>query len=186
MALAIVGAVFVLGASIGLWCKRDRGAVVAEPSEFGAGLVVCLAKFSEHLWSPMAEQYLRMHRWTQLDADARRKLEAEAIRHPIGDAAALIADVQVGSAFGDSEEEMLSRALELWANGASDHFYDLDRDRAPEPLRELAELMLQMGHGFRSDRTWTHEDWDRVQRLWRDSCMELDRKLGTRPDWGRW
>lgn len=111
-------------------------------SEFGAGIIVCLAKFSEHLHHDIINKY-------QKDFDN------------------------------------FSSNLELIMNGASDHFYDLDRDRSPQSLLELADLSLAIGHGF-TGKTWTEADLKRIRFLWQRSCEELDIKLGTNPDWGAW
>src|ERR1044072_4426996 len=82
-----------------------------------------------------------------------------------------------------TKEKVVSSYIELWANAASDHFYDLDRNLARPPLCELADLTLKMGHGF-TDTVWTVEDMDRVRELWKESCLALDLRLGTIPDWG--
>lgn len=120
-------------------------------SEFGAGIVVCLAKFSEHLWNGQ-------------DPSMNKD----------------IVDIWVS----EDEGAAYSRAVELWANGASDHFYDLD-EKAPAPLKELASLTLKMGHGFTGQK-WTKADMDRVRELWRESCLAVDRMLEVEPDWGQW
>lgn len=130
-----------------------------EQSEFGSGIVVCLAKFSEHLWND---------REPSLDgelSDGSRSMR--------------------GSKFYDSDEHLYSREVEIWANGASDHFYDLDR-RAPKALRELASLTLEMGHGF-TGKVWTPDDMKRVRELWKESCLAIDRRmLHVKADWGEW
>ena len=111
-------------------------------SEFGAGIVVCLAKFSEHL-SPEA-----FERWKKASID-------------------------------------FSDALELQMNGASDHFYDLDRNKSPPSLIKLADLTLEIGHDS-VNKEWTKKDLFRIRNLWQKSCEELDLQLGTKPDWGEW
>jgi hypothetical protein len=127
-----------------------------EGSEYGAGIVVCLAKFTEHLW-------------TREPGSAGELSDlSRAIMRP-----------------GDTKAKLYSHEVERWANGASDHFYDLD-ERAPEPLKELASLTLRMGHGFTGE-TWTADDMGRVRALWKESCLAVDEMLGIEdPDWGRW
>lgn len=121
-------------------------------SEFGAGIVVCLAKFSEHLWSPR---------------DPSRARETPLPHTQREDPAMVLSD-----------------EIEMWANGASDHFYDLD-ERAPKPLKELAALTLQMGHSF-TGKQWTNADMERVRELWRESCLAVDAMLEVEADWGKW
>lgn len=77
-----------------------------------------------------------------------------------------------------------SHSVELWMNGASDHMYDLD-DKAPQSLKELAQLSLSMGHGF-TGNTWTLDDVNKLRMLWQMSAIEVDRMLGIEPDWGQW
>ena len=123
-------------------------------------------------------------RWTEAEA-ARRAEEAQ--RFPMGDSAAKLARMALFESHGErtGKERAIAMAIEMWMNGASDHFYDLDRERAPAVLCELADLTLKIGHGF-SDETWTIETVDRIRELWRESCLAVDRQLGTEPDWGSW
>lgn len=107
-------------------------------SEFGSGVVICLAKFSEHL--------SHIRKYDKLDFTDR---------------------------------------LELTMNAASDHFYDLDRDKAPESLCKLADKALEIGHGF-TGKTYLQKDFEEIYDLWRRSCEELDDMLGVKGDWGEW
>lgn len=164
--------------------SEPETATTVERSEFGAGVVVCLAKFSEHLGTAQERtinQLAGLIRGTtaierlgkeaawKLDFEKRYRREHGWSKHPKA----------------TSEEVALSDSIEMWANAASDHFYDLDEARAPKPLRELAELTLRMGHGF-EDTLWTVDDFDRVRVLWRESCLAVDEQLGAAPDWGEW
>jgi len=160
---------------------------VSGQSEFGAGLVVCLAKFSEHLRNHSAEAVMYLHQWDTLDETQREARRNEAQRSPRGDAAVFLTriDYYLTSQFFTTPETRLSEALWSWANGASDHFYDLDRKKAPPSLRKLADFTLTMGHGFGGE-TWTWEHWEEILKLWRQACLALDRRLGTTPDWGEW
>ncbi len=158
---------------------------MSDESEFGRGVVVCLAKFSEHLFNRQAVTVMNEIRFSEMSGDDKYVEESEARTHPRGDAAQRIAGRMYSGMLGHLTGNPVSEALEMWANGASDHFYDLDRDRAPQPLCELADLTLEMGHGF-TGKTWTPEHWMRIHDLWRESCLSLDRTLGNNPDWGRW
>lgn len=156
-------------------------------AEFGAGIVVCLAKFSEHLHEhgPYSERAIReFASWSDAE-HARRAAEAE--KFPLGDSAAKLLRMSLyeGSADRGGREAAISDAIGMWMNAASDHFYELDQEKAPKPLRELADLTLRIGHGF-TEETWTIETMDRIRELWRDSCLAVDRMLGVEPDWGKW
>lgn len=158
-------------------------------SEFGSGLVVCLAKFSEHLMrhGPYDEQMVREYvDWLKTSESAKNAVRAEAELHPRGDSAQRLGRIdvlEILARHGDPAAA-ISRAIHLWMNGASDHFLDLD-ERAPEPLRELAALTLRIGHGFTGE-TWTIETVDRIRELWKESCLALDEMLGIESDWGEW
>lgn len=156
-----------------------------EPSEFGKGIVVCLAKFSEHLWNHFYERVQNAIRWQEMSVADRIERENEAARFPRGDAARFISNVKSAfSGIRDSPEQDISMQIEMWMNGASDHFYDLD-EKAPPALRELAELSLRIGHGFTGE-TWTKETVTRIRELWEQACLEVDAMLGVEAEWGQW
>jgi hypothetical protein len=153
-------------------------------SEFGRGVVVCLAKFSEHLWEGgvYTERLIREYAgWT--DAE-RARCQAEAQRFPRGDAAQKLGRMYLAEIGHRDRELNLSRLIVMWMHGACDHFYDLDDDKAPAPLRELAALTIRIGRGFIVTEPWTLETVERIRELWRESCLALDRQLGVEPDWG--
>jgi hypothetical protein len=153
-----------------------------EQSEFGAGVIVCLAKFSGHLENDWYRRCRNAERWRTMSEDARKTIAAESKTHPYGDSARIVADVIVGF---DRDDCGLSHSIELWMNAASDHFYDLDRERAPQPLRDLAGLTLKIGHGFTGEK-WTWQTVEEIERLWRESCLAIDAQIGTKADWGQW
>jgi hypothetical protein len=118
-------------------------------SEFGSGVVVCLAKFSQHLDN--------IHRFKE-----------------------------TYTSIGKDETSVLYDAITMAMNGASDHFYDLDRDKAPESLIKLADLTLEIGHGFRGGVVYTQDTVDEIFKLWEESCLAVDKMLGVDGDWGTW
>lgn len=174
----------------------------AKQSEFGAGLVVCLAKFSEHLWTDRDRAVYTYSRWLKMDEGARDRERAEAAKFPTGDAANRMRTVEgfrfdeegfyrypsLAAGCSTPEEYALSRAIHMWANAAGDHFFDLDEQRAPQSLRDLADLVIQMRNTHLTDEphAWTMDDLSRVRELWRQACIDLDRALGTVPNWGEY
>jgi hypothetical protein len=161
-------------ASVGSVARSERSCMT---SEFGSGLVTCLGKFSEHLSNNAAE---RCHAiaWAAARTPAEReRIYAEAAQLPLGDTARRLSLACTRTTYSD--------ALEMWANGASDHFYDLRRSVAPAPLKQLADLTLRVGHGFTGE-SWTPETWNEIWQLWKRSCLAVDRRLGLTPEWGRW
>lgn len=116
-------------------------------SEFGAGIVVCLAKFSQHL-------------------------DIQSPRHPLNN------DYR-------RSPENISSLIVNWMNAASDHLYDIDEDKAPDSLKELARLCLKVGHGF-SNTIYDESTIEQIEALWQQACIDVDKMLGTNPIWGEW
>lgn len=99
-------------------------------------------------------------------------------------------------------------AAEIWANGASDHLYELRTPRRGVPTVEVREARavqdraLDIGHGFRPSSKATPEECrsllDRAEALLDllatrghvvatlDECMATDRELGLSPLAGSW
>jgi hypothetical protein len=159
---------------------EDRPNLREKQSQFGAGVVVCLAKFSEHLWTE-AER-----RATELVLLLDGKITRDRLSTQ---AAADLSRAEGGYPFCQPGQDPLTAAAEdavhMWASGAGDHFFDLDEDRAPQPLKDLADLVIRM-RNTHLDSGWTLADggFERVRELWQESCMALDRMLGTTPNWG--
>ena len=128
-----------------------------EKSEFGKGLVICLAKFSEHFVTLQAqiEQYEKMRE-----------------KHPDG--------------FTESS------AVTLWANGATNHLYEIEVPKGREwakirkKVKELQEKGLDMGHGsgIMGGKDFTKEDAWALMNLTKEIALLIDRKLGLKPDEG--
>lgn len=165
------------------WRTRNDG-----ESEFGSGRVVCLVKFMEHMNNSWAHRVADAYRWSLMTPQARAVMEREAERFPHGNYARLVANVR--SVFISGENRMardISHAIEMWMNGASDHFYGLDRSRnCPDPLIELAHFTLAIGHGF-TDNVWDYEKVvEKINRLVQESALALDESLHVVGDWGEW
>lgn len=179
----------------------DQPNLREKQSEFGAGLVVCLAKFSEHLWHDRERDIYTYDRWLKkTEAQQAREIE-EAAQYPRGDAAERLRTIErfrfdedgfhrypiLAAGCETPQAYAMSQAIAMWANAAGDHFFDLDTERAPQPLRDLADLMIRMRNTHLNEPTcWTIADLDRVRELWRESCIALDKMLGTVPNWGEW
>ena len=161
-----------------------------EQSELGSGIVVCLAKFSEHMQNRFMGRFIHARWWYNASEDRRQQWKSDAVRWPGGDSAKIVADVKsVFMGIRKSEEAELLCTLQMWANGASDHFYALNREKAPQELIDLAEYTLELGHGSGLMGKWedTHDEtYDKIYDLWMSACLAVDRQLGVEPDWGQW
>lgn len=161
-------------------CK-DEPNLREKQSEFGAGLVVCLAKFSEHLGQDNQAWELVWY------ARGKRKLEQLSRSAQITLELAEGSRVRMGTCL-TVEDYAVDEAISHWANAASDHLAEICEDQAPQPLRELTELMfwLRNNHFRKPFKAATGEDLERVRELWKQSCLALDRKLGIKPNWGEY
>lgn len=84
-----------------------------------------------------------------------------------------------------------SSAVGLWANGATDHLYDIevpegkDWDEIREKVEELKTKGLEMGHGLNSlSNKSTKEDAEYLMDLTKEIAILIDKKLGLEPDLG--
>lgn len=114
------------------------------------------------------------------------------------------------------EEKATSKGITLWANGASDHLYEIEAPKEEEwkevrqKVKELQDLGLDMGHGMRFETIFTMKDVERLRELTTEILMvvniklnlnlqpkelleldrrmsiKMDRKIGLKPDWGEW
>lgn len=160
---------------------------MSDESEFGRGVAICLAKFSEHLGDSGIYSERMINEFAEWTPEKQAHCETEAARYPHGDAAQKLARMSVATlSSGDQDRAAtLSHMIEMWMNAASDHFYDLD-ESAPAPLKELAELTLEIGHGFTGKR-WTLHHVKKIRDLWELSCIAVDERLGVKDaDWGSW
>jgi hypothetical protein len=147
-------------------------------SEFGAGVVVCLVKFSEHVGNEEARRIGKAIRWINAAPLEREKLMEETDPEWVY--------MLTLDEMAKSSEEMLDRMIITWASGAKDHFYDLDRETAPSSLIDLANLLHELSY-IAVDNTFRgEEEWLQVLALWSASAMDLDERLGLQPEWGEW
>lgn len=84
-----------------------------------------------------------------------------------------------------------SGSIEMWANGASDHLYDIETPKGPKwnlvrkMVDELKTKGLEMGHGY-TGKKWTKQDVLKLQELTRDIALATDKILGIDGDLGQW
>ena len=147
-------------------------------SEFGSGVIVPLVKFSEHVGDSNAIRIERVIKWINADPMEREKI----MDNPDPEWQAMLAMDERAP----SSERMLNDLISMWAYAASDHLQDIDRDKAPESLSKLAELMWEMRSLSIDGKLRGEEDWLHVLALWSEAAMDLDEMIGVRPDWGEW
>lgn len=83
-------------------------------------------------------------------------------------------------------EKALSRGITLWANGASDHLYEIEAPEGKEwnDVREKVKILqdsgLEMGHGiacYMKDIIYTLKDIERLRELTEEILMAVNNKL---------
>jgi hypothetical protein len=150
-------------------------------SEFGKGLVVCLTKFAEHFENRWAEQISSVHTFYYIYKGDKAKL-SELDRQIRRDAEDFEA---VQLAVHKNVDEALSSLIELWANGATDHLYDIEvpedwkENEIGKKVAELQKLGLAMGHGF-TGKLWKYEDFLNLLKLTREIALMVDLRLGLK------
>lgn len=166
--------------------------MTAKKSEFGRGLVICLVKFAEHFENDMARIIGHANFfYSELKGD-RKELEKYGV--DIRRDVKYFERVYLRAEFGErarSVEHELSRLIELWANGASDHLYEIEvpkgmtKSRLGRLVGRLQSKGLRMGHGF-TGKIHTYTDFVELRELTRRIALELDQQLGLKPDLGKW
>jgi len=135
-------------------------------SEFGKGLVICLVKFASHFersdWTnPLLGNFS--------ERDKRMLKEV----------------------YNNNKEEYISFKIEIWANGASDHLYEIEVPEGKEwnsirkKVEELRNIGLTIGNGF-TGKKWKKEDFFKLQDLTYEIALMIDKKLGLKPKIGKW
>jgi len=90
------------------------------------------------------------------------------------------------SSYYGNEEKALSRGINLWANGASDHLYEIEAPGGKEwnEVREKVKILqdsgLEMGHGippFTKDIIYTFKDVERLRELTEEILIAVNNKL---------
>jgi len=85
-----------------------------------------------------------------------------------------------------NEEKAISRGITLWANGASDHLYEIEApegkewDEVREKVKILQDSGLEMGHGiacYTKDRIYILKDIERLRDLAEEILMAVNNKL---------
>lgn len=88
------------------------------------------------------------------------------------------------SYYGD--EKALSWGITLWANGASDHLYEIETpggkewEEVRQKVKELQDSGLEMGHGMASytkNIIYTLKDVERLRELTEEILMAVNNKL---------
>ena len=139
-------------------------------SDFGKGLVACLILFAQHI-GKLEEMW-----WIVADYEENKRLPEEWEM-----------SLEIWKTF----DNLLSSRIVTWANGATDHLYEIEVPKGKEwsairkKIKELQDVGIQMGHGF-TGQIYTLEDVDKLIKLANGIAIDIDKKIGLNPDIGEW
>ena len=146
-----------------------------DKTEFGRGFVYSLVLFAMHFDNEMAR------RIGGIQLLIRQGVIPEHLAEEAKKAGVFLMP-------GDTLEQNLASAIESWANGASDHLYEIVApEQAPQEIKDMAtqlrDLGLQLGHGFQRDLcTW--ENYLKLRKLTCDLAMMVDISFSVLVDEG--
>ena len=167
-----------------------------EKSEFGKGLTICLAKFLEHF----GYEQLRMIYFIEVYKN-KSKVEQKAMisNNPPDNLNYGNLNEYLGFFIRDivpihdgDIDKALSREIENWASGASDHLYELEVpegkkwNKVRKMVEKLKDKGLKMGHDFDLNTNWKTEDINELKVLTLDILLELDTIIGLQPELGEY
>ena len=114
---------------------------MTEQSEFGRGLVICLVKFAEHFENSTTRDIYQTSQYISKPPEQRLLSTKPTFLDPY---------IKIYK----TEENALSHLIQMWANGATDHLYDItvpkkwQETELGTKIRLLQNLGLEIGHGF--------------------------------------
>lgn len=172
------------------WQKRSEKRWKKEglKTDFGKGLVVCLAKFAEHIDNDFFQiPYHLDFFYHKLKGDCKKLKQYDIkIQNNVDFYSKMLRIYK-------TPEKLISSEIELWANGASDHLYDIEVPKGWEKtiigikVQELKSLGLEIGHGFNVyGKIWTVNHAEKLRKLVLEISYLVDKKLGLKPDKGKW
>ena len=171
---------------------------MTKKSEFGKGLVVCLAKFMEHFGNETLHRANFCRQISNMSKENQNKVMSDnpPSSHNYGK--------ELNEYFKfwktklvpivGSIKAQTSHDLTLWANGASDHLYEIEVPKGKEwneirrITKELKDKGLDMGHGsgLTGRRIYELKDLYELKKLTKKALILIDEKLGLKPDWGEY
>jgi len=167
-------------------------------SEFGKGLVVCLCKFYQHFASENLRNAYFCAKMLELSEEDKEKVMSDNPPSHLNYGTTAnnnfkffyTKEVQIWG----SVEKAMSQKITLWANGASDHLYDIKVPKGKEwnvirkAVKKLQNAGLEMGHGagIMGTRLYTLKDVAAMENVTKELLIAIDTMLGLKPDWGEW
>jgi len=171
---------------------------MTKKSEFGKGLVVCLAKFMEHFSNDQMTQLSHRVFCLKKPKDEQEKILSGNPPSNLNYGRDVTEDfiffINKMVPIWGSVEATVSHDVSMWASGASDHLYEIKAPKGEEwkevrkIIKELQDKGLDMGHGrgLMGGKTYTIDDLNELRDLTKKALLLIDEKLGLKPDWGEY
>ena len=153
-----------------------RSSAGSPVSDFGQGVVVPLVLFTEHLHDATARGIEEAIAWQRMTPSERMDL-MEAHKAPEH----LLTRLEQAMI-----EEVLHIDLVVWAVEADEHLGGLEYKKSPLALLDLADHVRNMRRSGMRKRKLDESDWMRVWELWKSAAIELDKLLGSQPQWSKY
>lgn len=154
-------------------------------SEFGRGLTVNLVKFAEHFFF-YRDKLSVIRTWLEKTSEERVAMltpfPPPELNYGEGFKRELDFFVNHTVPIFGGVDKAVSHEIEMWANGASDHLYDikipdcLKGTKIAKKIKRLQEKGLRIGHSF-SEVVWTFKDLDELENLTIEIALDIDRKV---------
>lgn len=161
-------------------------------SEFGKGLAYNLVLFASHFENHMVSKIGRISFVLRKSREERAKILCDVpdSSHNYGWNSEIKWWFDKIVPHWKTPEKALSHEVTLWANGASDHLYEIQipeawrRKSIGKKIAQLKELGLEMGHGLASlqnHNTYTADHVTELMTLTKDIAFLIDKELGANP-----
>lgn len=157
-------------------------------SEFGKGFAYSLVLFAQHFENDLAVRIGHHHFIMSKSPEEREKILCDSPdpSHSYGFNKELKQWIETFVPIWGSEEATLAHDIEIWANGATDHLYEIEvpekwaNEKIGRMVEQLKDGGLVIGHGF-TQAVWTMKDFAGLQTLTTKIAFELDKLLGVNP-----
>ena len=168
-----------------------------EKSEFGKGLVICLVKFANHFSNRNTEKIYDLKLYYDSNKEKRKEMLKENPKSSCNYGKRFHENIRfyiqdMLPIHNGNLEDLISHEITLWANGATDHLYEIEVPNGKSwneirtKVKELKDKGLQMGHGFVENKIYTFDDMKELKDLTFEICLLIDKKLGLKADIGEW
>ena len=164
----------------------DKGKPIPK-TEFGRGLIINLVKFAEHFENRMANQISHAKLYMSKTKEEQELMLSDNpppnLNYGRFPKEHMKGFLNIYVKVHGTSEKALSSLIELWANGASDHLYEILVPRRwkgtelEKKVKKLQHLGLEIGHGF-TGKIWKFDDFVKLQDLTKEIAILIDSSIG--------